>query len=255
MQRAVTTFAFLFVCLACAPHVRAEASESSEYKEAVTLGLAEFEEKNFLEARVQFARAHSLDPSARTLRALGMVNFELKEYAASVRYLSEALASNDRPLDAQKRESVQKLLERAQSNVARISIDVEPTAQLVLDGMPVRFPDSKQLMLDIGDHILELKADGYISERRTIKVQGGETEVLRVRLIAVAAATSRAPGDDTPSERRPVYKSPWLWIAVGVVVAGAAAGTAIALTRKNDEHTADPYLGQDGVPAIMGLSR
>ena len=35
----------------------------------------------------------------------------------------------------------------------------------------------------------------------------------------------------------PVYKRWWLWTIVGVVVAGAAAGTAILLIRANDEPT------------------
>jgi hypothetical protein len=244
--------ALALASLSAIPSARA-AEESSEYKEAVSLGLAEFEEKNFAEARVQFARAHSLDPSARTLRALGMVHFELKEYALSVRYLSQALSSNDRPLDADKRDRAQKLLQRAQDYVGKIAIDVEPSAELTLDGTVMRTPANHELMLDVGEHSLEFKATGYISERRTIKVRGGETETLRVRLVEVSAVASSAPVDDTKSERRPVYKNPWLWTIVGVVVVGAAAGTAIALTRKTEKHSGEPYLGMDGVPAIMGL--
>lgn len=54
----------------------AAAADSNTYTQAVTQGLQEFDEKDFAEARSHFLRAHALSPSARTLRALGMVEFD-----------------------------------------------------------------------------------------------------------------------------------------------------------------------------------
>lgn len=46
-----------------------------------------------------------------------------------------------------------------------------------------------------------------------------------------APARAAPPVDEDP--RRPVWKSPWLWVAVGVVVAGGATA-AVLLTRDDD---------------------
>jgi hypothetical protein len=45
-------------------------------------------------------------------------------------------------------------------------------------------------------------------------------------------------------ESRSIVKNPWLWVGIGVVVAGAAAGTAVALTR--EDGTASASGGSSG---------
>jgi hypothetical protein len=247
----------LGIVLTCAvSRASADGSETAEYKEAVSLGLAEFDERNFFEARAQFARAHGLYPNARTSRALGMVYFELKDYVQSVHFLEEALSSRERPLDADKREKTEQLLKRARGYVARFEIDMEPEANLAVDGEPSSLRSNQELMLGVGEHTLEFHASGRVSEKRTLNVQGGEHDTLRVRLLP-ATAVARGQGAPDTGERapaaRPVYKNPWLWTALGIVVAGGAAAAAIMLTRS--ERVEDPYPGTGGIPPLMGLSQ
>src|SRR5690349_15250674 len=66
----------------------------AEYERAIDSGIAEFQQGNYVEAREQFARAHALVPNARTLRSLGMVEFELRNYVDAVTYLEGALGSS-----------------------------------------------------------------------------------------------------------------------------------------------------------------
>lgn len=232
------------------PHARAAGEETAAYTESVQLGLAEFDEKNFLEARVHFERAHGIYPSARTLRALGMVHFELKEYVESARYLTEALASKERPLETDKREATRKLLDRARGYVARFKLDLEPGTRLSVDGKASDVEAGDELVLAVGEHTLEFSAPGRISDRRTLKVRGGERDPLRVRLAEVGAAPVAADHVDT-SERRPIYKSPWLWTVLGVALAGAAAGTAIYLTREVKTEAREPYPGSIGQTPLV----
>lgn len=244
------------VLLSVAPRVHAAGAESTEYTEAVSLGLAEFEEKNFLEARTHFARAHSIDPSARTFRALGMVHFELKNYVESAKYLAEALRSNVRPIDADKRDKTEKLLARAKGYIGRLTFDVEPDTRIAIDGRSTDLSSGSAIVLAVGSHTLEFSAPGRITDKRTFEVQGGEEETVRVKLppLGATGSAASASGDGVHDERRPVYKSPWLWTAVGVVLVGAAAGTAIALTRKTETRTEPLYQGSSGV-ALTGLSQ
>ncbi|HEX6239538.1 MAG TPA: hypothetical protein VFZ61_01540, partial [Polyangiales bacterium] len=47
------------------------------YADAIEQALSELEAANYPEAREEFQRAHAIYPNARTLRGLGMVEFEL----------------------------------------------------------------------------------------------------------------------------------------------------------------------------------
>jgi len=233
---------------------RARAEDSSEYARATERGLAEFGDRNFEEARAHFIKAHALAPSARTLRALGMVEFELKSYVDSVRYLEQALASHVRPLDEQRRKEAETLLETANTYVARYVLHVTPRdALLSLDGSQLDVPSGAPLVLDIGEHVLELRATGYASERRTLRVKGGELNELNVKLALLADTDKARDVQVGTKDKKPVYKSPWLWTAVGLVVAGAAAGTLVALYGRNDASTKmeEPVMGTGGADTLM----
>jgi tetratricopeptide (TPR) repeat protein len=235
---------------------RAQAEEASEYARVTERGLAEFGERNFEEARALFLKAHALSPSARTLRALGMVEFELKSYVDSVRYLEEALSSTERPLDGARRAEAQTLLETANAYVARYVLRVASETTLSLDGSGIEKP--RELVLAIGTHELEFRAPDHITQRRMLKVKGGEREQLTVTLLPLASAKQRdgaaasSTRDDTRASR-PLYKNPWLWSAVGIVVVGASAATAIALLRQQDGDTKveAPDVGSGGAGPLM----
>lgn len=52
--------ALVLSALVATPTAFAESRDSSEYREAINLGIAEFDERHFLEARSHFSRAHDL---------------------------------------------------------------------------------------------------------------------------------------------------------------------------------------------------
>ena len=254
----VTARCLLLLSLWSAPAL-ARDRDPPAYTEAVDLGVSEFDAENYTEARAHFARAHALYPNARTLRALGMVAFELKRYAECARYLEEALASSERRLEGDKRAHTEKLMERANGYLARYNLDIPPSATVVVDGNPTTLAAGDELVLEAGDHVLEFRAPGHITSRRPLTVQGAERDTLHVALARVEPADkqiARGPASGAPSEDkrpggRPVYKNPWLWTALGVVVAGAAATTAVLLTRDGPTtRTEAPYTGTGGAPAL-----
>jgi hypothetical protein len=224
-----------------------QVQDSPAYTEAVTAGVAEFEEKNFLEARARFSRAHALYPNARTLRALGMVSFELKSYVESVRYLSQALGSMERRLEGDKRRQTEKLLESARGYIAQITLQIASDTRVNVDASETDLSSGSELLLDVGDHTLEFSAKGRIADKRTITVHGGEQEMLRVQLAALSKNNVPPASVDERTEERRAYKSPWLWTALGIVVAGAAVGTAVALTRDDGGNQAPPSKSSSGV--------
>ena len=186
-----------------------------------------------------FTRAHALYPNARTLRGIGIAEFELRHYDECVNRLTEALGSEVRPLEGELRADTEAVLARALRYVARYTIRSQPDAtELLVDGVRTPLPEAESLVLPSGAHSLELRASGYEPKRLELRVFGGEVEMLDVQFVPTPVA--EAPTSvriETKSARQDAsarwYESPWLWIAAGVVVAGAGTGLAIALSRED----------------------
>ncbi len=226
---------------------RAQPSEDDPagYKQAIGTAISEFDRNNYAEAREHFARAHGLYPNARTLRGMGMTEFELKNYVEATQYLEQALASVIRPLEGRLREETEKLLASARQYVGTLRLTLDPpTASVSIDGLPVQLDAQNGVRLEVGDHLVELRAEGRLSERRAIQTRGEQVLALNVRLSAPEAASAgpesapRAPLARSDEPRTPVYKRWWLWTTVGVLAAGGAVA-AILLTRRV-EHPEEP---------------
>jgi hypothetical protein len=222
------------------------AKEPAEYKRAVARAVREFDAGNYPEARSLFTRAHELYPNARTYLGLGLVAFELRNYGTCVENLEIALDSSVKPLNEQLRKSAQDVLGKARGMIAQLNLEVSPNAaRVLLDGVPVALAEGQALILEVGDHVVEVQASGYLSERRSLSIVGGEK--LQVSVVMRQAEAPPSPDetaqaapapppreqDDRAQEKpRRWYKSPWLW--VGVSVAVVAGGVTAGLLLRPD---------------------
>jgi hypothetical protein len=241
-KRAVLALALL---LCAAPGARADAPESAVatepegYRETVEEAVQEFGAHHYEESRSLFARAHALFPNARTHRGLGLTEFELRNYGECIKQFDAALKSTVKSLSDELRADTERMLARANNFVARVLVDAKPgSSTIVVDGVPMEVAPGQALLLQIGNHALEVRAAGYLPERRQLNIQGGEEKTLTIILSqSPQSALSEAPRKDEPRADKPRvwYKSPWLWVGVGVVVAGAAAGTGYALANPKTE--------------------
>lgn len=213
-------------------------AEPAGYRSLIEAGLAEYDANNFLEARAIFAKAHALYPNARTLRVLGMTEFELRHYRESAAYLREALASTVRPLDDTLRQQTQGLLDRTAQFLGRLRVTLQPaSARLSVDGELRTLPPDG-LVLQLGEHVLDVSADRYRGDRRTVDIAGGEDKTLVIALrpeLTVAEQSSPVLQPTAAEESRPLYASPWLWGGVAVVAAGVVVGLVLALRPAKTE--------------------
>ena len=201
--------------------------EPAAYRALLDQALTEYEAQHFAEARALFARAHALYPNARVLRGLGMVEFELRNYGASVAHLEAALASEVRPLTAALRTRTEQLLARARGFVAHVTLEVTPgSARVLLDAAPVQPTRARTLVLEVGDHVLQVHAEGYLSERRALHVSGGEHESVRIAL---------QPSDPARTERRAARSGAWPWVLIGVSGALIATGASLLVVGKQEQ--------------------
>jgi hypothetical protein len=149
-------------------------SERQEYERTIQVALDEFELQNYEEAKARFQRAHQLFPSARTFRALGMVEYELKKYVAAIDYLEQALTCTVRPLGDSHRSHVEHLLNQARGYVVRYWLVVTPPNATVLLDDELLEPRDGKVTVIIGDHTLSATAPGYEPTRRPLHASLGE---------------------------------------------------------------------------------
>jgi tetratricopeptide (TPR) repeat protein len=235
----------------------AAAEDPPEYTAAISEAVSEYQAGNFAESRALFERANALMPNARTLRGLGMVEFELRNYPASVDFLEKALISEVKPLDGDLRAETQRLLQRARGFVGRFEIALEPAdATISVDGEQVALDANGGLVLAVGDHVLDTRAPGHSADHRKLRVTGGENTHLRVVLpsqaaVAPMAATPVAPPPATADrDDDTVLSSPWFWVAVGAVAIGAGVGVGLAVANQ-DTRSARNY-GGDTAQVLSG---
>ena len=255
----------------------AQTAKPDEYKKVIEGAVLEFDSGNWAEARVLFEQAHALRPSARTLRGMGKVSFELKEYVRAQRELNAALVELRSPLSEEQRHEVLGLLLRVEKFIGRLIIRVKPAEaqpSIMLDGQRVE----GELKLDLGKHDLSIHAPGFRSLHRAIAVEGGKTTRLELtltpsdqahardgaqpmasptpELAAATLASTESTADETsqsplapqPADqnRDGVLQQWWFWTIVSVVVVGGAV-TAVALTASQSGT-------EPAVPGNTGLS-
>jgi len=219
------------------------AAEVPGYREAIDEALAEYAAQNYLEALSSFARAHKLSPSARTLRGLGSVTFELHRYSESVSYLEQALASEHKRLDAIIRAETERLLARARGYVAELALRVEPSGvRVIVDGAQVAWVAGQPLLLDIGKHQLEFRAAGCVADHRSYTVIGGEADSWHISLRQESSAPKSLVEASPPAPLLRWHKVLGAaTIGLGIAsLATAGVYTARRHAESNDFRAVDP---------------
>jgi tetratricopeptide (TPR) repeat protein len=237
-----TAVALVFVLVGAGTSL-AQGADPPGYSDAIKQALEELDANNLPEALAEFRRAHEIFPNARSLRGMGMVEFDLRDYEHAASHLEQALASEVKPLSGKLRSETEGLLERALRYLGEIRVVTDPQdATVLVDGSPAQLRADGTLLLNPGDHVIEVSAAGRARDRRNVQVSGGERRQLMISLSKVdraaqaAESTAAVPLSPEPaqSERQPVYRKWWVWTLVAVAVAGGATTAAILLTKDKE---------------------
>jgi hypothetical protein len=251
------------------------------YKQVIKSAVVEFDAGNWAEARGLFEQAHSLRPSARTLRGMGMTSFEMKEYVRAEKELNASLVDLRSPLAEAQRHEVLALLLRLERYIGKLIVHTRPAdarPTITLDGSKVE----NETKVDLGRHELSVQAPGYRPVNRTVSIDGGKTQLLELTLTPLdldaraaqsvaATGTETVPGsgsseaapgdaamvppialtndDDRFQVRRSVFKQWWFWTIVGVVAVGGVTAAIVVTSKSGPE---PPLQGNTGVvvPAL-----
>jgi len=222
-----------------ADHSPQRITREAEYRQLIRDGVAEFDRQNWSEARAFFERAHALKPSARTLRGLGFVAYEMHNYVEAESLLAKALRTQNGALTRAQRKHTQALLSKVHAFIGRYTLELTPpNVELLLDGRPSALPTGR-LRLNVGEHRLIFQHPGYLDAELRLDVRGGEEETLKVELRLDRLTTRpKAPVPAAPLIPHPMprpapepaessswLESPWFW--AGLVTLAAAGGVAL----------------------------
>ena len=164
--------------------------------------VAEYDAGHFQEARALFRQAHEKQPTARTLRGIGMCSFELRDYVEATRALAASLREQRRPLTSEQKRHAEALLARANTFVGRFTVKVKPEgASLFVDGHPADLEPDGVLLLAFGRHQLSLRCPSCSPAEKDedVDVSGGEKKDIE---LALAPAPPTPPPDNVGRGRR-----------------------------------------------------
>jgi hypothetical protein len=166
-------------------------------------GVALFEEGNFTGALAEFRAAHQMAPNPSVLFNIGLTEKALYRYADASRTLERYLIEGNQmgaKLTPEKRQQVVQLIEEMKSLLAPLRFLLVPaSARVTVDGRPMTTAADGSLSLAAGNHVVDVSADGYESQRREIIVVAGvpASHEFQLRLIPRTGRvniTSSRPG-------------------------------------------------------------
>ncbi|HEY2734938.1 MAG TPA: hypothetical protein VGI70_13175, partial [Polyangiales bacterium] len=200
----------------------------SDYPAIIERALSAFEAQRLEEARDLFERAHALQPSARTLRGLGMTAFAQNRYTIAKPELEAALIDLRKPLTQAQRDEVTEFLSWMRSNLGTLHLQLEPAYAIALvDSQAINAGTN---LLELGEHQLEVRATGYEGREQKFEIAPDKTLSLNVRLspsleappvapplmAAVSTQSSAMPTDDAmprDAGSESVFGRWWFWTA------------------------------------------
>lgn len=207
---------------------------SSDYEVALSEALEAHARGDYGQARIFMERAHSLDPSARTLRGLGIVAFGQGRHLEAIRFLDASLASQMKPLPPELRSGVQELLTHAWGQMGHYEIIVEPSGgDFLVDGQLPDFYAPNTVVLSPGAHVVTARAAQRADHELPLEVKPGDRRTLQIVLARPPAprvierfvdrpASESAGASWTKRKRRIAWTTGAALIGAGAAVYGLA---------------------------------
>jgi hypothetical protein len=221
------------------------------------------------------AKAYERQPTPRNAVQLGLVEQALGRWADSDLHLTEAMKAKQDPWIQRNRPAIEDALNRAKANVGRVEITGEPAgAEVLVGGRSVgQVPLGAPIAVSAGTVDIELRAPGYRSALRSLRIDGGQYQPVVIRLERGSGPTvsSSGPGTDADAglqsaagggSRVRLWAERGAWVGTAL---GLGFGTYQLLQHNGDvkkfnqrgcfESDSGPYLiggngGSDDVPCI-----
>jgi hypothetical protein len=161
--------------------------------------------------RIMFAKAELV--ATGTVRDITLTAYWFSKGSDPMAARRTCAACTEATIAAAIDEVMSTLAGKARVDVGTLELSVTPpSAKIRIDGAD----GTSGAALPVGEHVVEVSAPGYTTERRTVSIKGGEKIALSVQLVA-EASRSKLP-----------------LVGVGAGVALAAIGVVLIVTSEED---------------------
>ncbi|MBW2278056.1 MAG: PEGA domain-containing protein [Deltaproteobacteria bacterium] len=248
MRRRVITFSFtIAVLISCSYHANAQEGSDLEARIQFDQGVLLYEEGRFDQAAVAFRRAYELKPSYKLLWNVAQVENELGNYSAALNAYTKYLADGGDEVSDERRQMVEKQLERLRFRVGELTIKCPVKGATVYINGKDRgtTPLDAPLYVNVGEHEIEVTKQGKRLHREVLAVAGRQKVTVDVEVageelpptpVEPETEPEPEPEPEEPEEPSPTGPRIWTWVALGVGVAAGVTGGILggkALSRKN----------------------
>lgn len=181
-------------------------------------------------ALVEFRAAYEAEPHYKVKYNIGVSLYKLNRYLESKEELETYLSEGGSEIPEETRTEIKAILFEIMTYIGTLEIvcDIDG-AEVRLDGLPVgTTPLSGPLQLDVGEHEVEVEAEGYAVFSRAVSVPGGTVTQLEVTLGDVEEEPP--PVEEEEVEFEPAPEKPSLGKAVGRSLFLTGLGLSIVQT-------------------------
>ena len=191
-ERNRTGLALLAALLAAASPAWATDLESVEA--LIRQGVELRQQRHDVRALPLFQKAYSMSRTPRTAGQLGLCEMALGYWLDSEYHLSEALNVPEHPWVSRNLADLTGALASVRTNISDVTVGGGPVgAQVLVNGQLVgRLPLSAPVRLGRGAADVELRAPGYVSASRPLRVPGGTQETVTIDLARLAPEAPEA---------------------------------------------------------------
>jgi hypothetical protein len=199
-------------------------------------GVELYSEGNVAGAVAEFRRAYELSKNWKILFNLGQASYELRDYAAALRWFSLYLRDGGQEVAAERRRSIEADIANLRRRVGTISVVSNvPGAEVSVDGRLVGVAPLADLTVNVGEHRVVASKPGWESASRTVVIAMHDRVDVRLDLRALPppdASSGTPPGARAGTS---VRQGPRVWpyfAAAGLALGAGATFGMRALANK-----------------------
>lgn len=224
MIQRTTLFAALLIAASSLPAIAEAqtaappAAPQSEADKRFRRGIELYGEGDFNAALIEFRRAYELDPRYQALYNIGETYFQLQDYANALKTLEQYLKDGGAKVSAERRDEVQKEIEKLRARVATIEVTTRaPGVEITVDDV-ARGRTPLTIVVSAGRRKVAANQPGKPPVVQVIDVAGGDTKKVTLEVA-----------DEPKEQDKPRSVPPAPWIVMGVLTAGAVVTGSLAL--------------------------
>jgi hypothetical protein len=162
-----------------------------EAKKRFSKGVELFKKGDNEGALVEFKAAYNAQPHFKVRYNIGMTLYNLNRYVEAEEELKAYITEGGDDVPQDKKTTVQSILYEIASYIGSVSLNCDVDgAQVFVDGEYVAtLPLSQPFKLDVGEHIIEVKAEGYSDYSEKVSMPGAKDITVHAELSATEPAT------------------------------------------------------------------